>query len=104
MGRDRHALAADRQRVRQLVAELGRVDLVLGPVAGAGMELHVPAPVAPVREVCQAVAVEVDMARGLGLVVPPMLAEIAAALADPGAGGAKDLGVVKQFVCPVIKL
>lgn len=31
-------------------------------------------------------------------------AEITAALADPGAGGARDLGVVKQFVCPVIKL
>ena len=30
--------------------------------------------------------------------------EIAAALADPGAGGAIDLGVVKQFVCPVIKV
>jgi hypothetical protein len=30
--------------------------------------------------------------------------EIAAALADPGAGGATDLGVVKQFVCPVIKV
>ena len=31
-------------------------------------------------------------------------AEIAAALADSGPGGAADLGVVKQFVCPVIKL
>jgi hypothetical protein len=31
-------------------------------------------------------------------------AEIRSALADPGPGGAKDLGVVKQFVCPVIKL
>jgi hypothetical protein len=29
-------------------------------------------------------------------------AEIAAALADPGAGGATDLGVVKLFECPVI--
>jgi hypothetical protein len=31
-------------------------------------------------------------------------AEVEAALADPGAGGATDQGVVKQFVCPVIKL
>jgi hypothetical protein len=31
-------------------------------------------------------------------------AEVRAALADPGAGGATDTGVVKQFVCPVIKL
>jgi hypothetical protein len=31
-------------------------------------------------------------------------AEVAAALADPGPAGADDLGVVKQFVCPVIKL
>ena len=31
-------------------------------------------------------------------------AEVSAALADPGAGGAEDTGVVKQFVCPVIKL
>jgi hypothetical protein len=31
-------------------------------------------------------------------------AEVQAALADPGAGGAVDTGVVKQFVCPVIKL
>jgi hypothetical protein len=31
-------------------------------------------------------------------------AEVEAALADPGAGGAVDQGVVKQFVCPVIKL
>jgi hypothetical protein len=31
-------------------------------------------------------------------------AEVLAALADPGAGGASDTGVVKQFVCPVIKL
>jgi hypothetical protein len=31
-------------------------------------------------------------------------AEVLAALADPGAGGATDSGVVKQFVCPVIKL
>jgi hypothetical protein len=31
-------------------------------------------------------------------------AEVQAALADPGAGGATDAGVVKQFVCPVIKL
>jgi hypothetical protein len=30
--------------------------------------------------------------------------EIAAALADTGAGGVTDLGVVKQFVCPVIKV
>jgi hypothetical protein len=30
--------------------------------------------------------------------------EIAAALADPGASGARDLGVVKRFVCPVIKV
>ncbi|HEU5476619.1 MAG TPA: hypothetical protein VFU64_02185 [Gaiellaceae bacterium] len=29
-------------------------------------------------------------------------AEIAAALADPGPGGATDLGVVKLFECPVI--
>jgi hypothetical protein len=29
--------------------------------------------------------------------------EIAAALSDPGAGGVTDLGIVKQFVCPVIK-
>jgi hypothetical protein len=31
-------------------------------------------------------------------------AEVRSALADPGAGGATDLGVVKQFVCPAIKL
>jgi len=31
-------------------------------------------------------------------------AEIAAALADSGAGGAVDTGVVQEFVCPVIKL
>ena len=31
-------------------------------------------------------------------------AEIAAALADAGPGGAEDLGLVKIFVCPVIKL
>jgi hypothetical protein len=31
-------------------------------------------------------------------------AEVLAALADPGAGGATDTGVVKQFVCPVIKI
>jgi hypothetical protein len=31
-------------------------------------------------------------------------AEVAAALADPGPGGATDTGVVKMFVCPVIKL
>ena len=31
-------------------------------------------------------------------------AEVGAALDDPGAGGATDAGVVKQFVCPVIKL
>ncbi len=30
--------------------------------------------------------------------------EIAAALVDPDAGGAQDLGVVRSFVCPVIKL
>ncbi len=30
--------------------------------------------------------------------------EVEAALADPGAGGATDLGVVKSFVCPVIHL
>ena len=30
--------------------------------------------------------------------------EVTAALADPGAGGAQDLGVVKMFECPVIKL
>ena len=30
--------------------------------------------------------------------------EVQAALADPGAGGATDAGVVKQFVCPVIEL
>jgi hypothetical protein len=31
-------------------------------------------------------------------------AEVAAALADTGPAGARDLGVVKMFVCPVIKL
>ena len=31
-------------------------------------------------------------------------AEVLAALADPGPGGATDTGVVAQFVCPVIKL
>ena len=31
-------------------------------------------------------------------------AEVLAAFADPGPGGAEDAGVVKQFVCPVIKL
>ena len=31
-------------------------------------------------------------------------AEVQAALADPGPGGATDAGVVKQFVCPVIQL
>ena len=31
-------------------------------------------------------------------------AEIAAALADTGPGGAVDTGVVQEFVCPVIKL
>ena len=31
-------------------------------------------------------------------------AEVLAALADPGAGGAVDTGVVHSFVCPVIKL
>jgi hypothetical protein len=31
-------------------------------------------------------------------------AELWSALADPGAGGALDLGVVKRFVCPVIPL
>jgi hypothetical protein len=31
-------------------------------------------------------------------------AEVSAAFADPGSGGATDAGVVKQFVCPVIKL
>jgi hypothetical protein len=31
-------------------------------------------------------------------------AEVAAALADAGPTGARDLGVVKQFVCPAIKL
>jgi len=31
-------------------------------------------------------------------------AEISAALADPGAGGAMDQGVVKSFVCPAIPL
>lgn len=30
--------------------------------------------------------------------------EIASALADAGPGGATDLGVVKQFECPVIKM
>jgi hypothetical protein len=30
--------------------------------------------------------------------------EVQAALADPGAGGATDAGIAKQFVCPVIKL
>lgn len=31
-------------------------------------------------------------------------AELASAFADPGPAGAKDAGVVKQFVCPVIPL
>jgi hypothetical protein len=31
-------------------------------------------------------------------------AEIAAVLADGGAGGATDIGVIKSFVCPVIRL
>jgi hypothetical protein len=31
-------------------------------------------------------------------------AEVTAALADPGAGGATDLGVVKSFECPLIKV
>ena len=31
-------------------------------------------------------------------------AEVQAALADSGPGGATDTGVVKEFVCPVIKL
>ena len=31
-------------------------------------------------------------------------AEVQAALADAGPGGATDAGVVKQFVCPAIKL
>ena len=31
-------------------------------------------------------------------------AEVLSALADPGAGGATDAGVVARFVCPVIKL
>jgi hypothetical protein len=31
-------------------------------------------------------------------------AEVWAALADGGAGGATDAGVVKSFVCPVIRL
>jgi hypothetical protein len=31
-------------------------------------------------------------------------AEVQAALADTGPGGATDTGVVKMFVCPVIKL
>lgn len=31
-------------------------------------------------------------------------AEVQAALADPGPGGATDTGVVKMFVCPVIPL
>jgi hypothetical protein len=31
-------------------------------------------------------------------------AEVQAALADAGPGGATDAGVVKEFVCPVIKL
>jgi hypothetical protein len=31
-------------------------------------------------------------------------AEIAAVLADGGAGGATDIGVIKSFACPVIKL
>jgi hypothetical protein len=31
-------------------------------------------------------------------------AEVQAALADAGPGGAADTGVVKEFVCPVIKL
>lgn len=30
--------------------------------------------------------------------------EVEAALADPGATGATDLGIVKSFVCPVIKV
>ncbi len=29
--------------------------------------------------------------------------EVEAALADPGPGGATNMGVVKSFVCPVIK-
>ena len=31
-------------------------------------------------------------------------AEVQAALADPGPGGATDTGIVKEFVCPVIRL
>lgn len=31
-------------------------------------------------------------------------AEVATVLADGGAGGATDIGVIKSFVCPVIKL
>ena len=31
-------------------------------------------------------------------------AEVVAAFADPGPGGATDAGVVRSFVCPVIKL
>lgn len=31
-------------------------------------------------------------------------AEVQAALSDPGAGGATDVGIVDQFVCPVIKI
>jgi len=31
-------------------------------------------------------------------------AEVLAAFADPGPGGARDAGVVQRFVCPVIKL
>lgn len=31
-------------------------------------------------------------------------AEVLAAFADPGPGGARDAGVVQSFVCPVIKL
>ena len=32
------------------------------------------------------------------------IAELSSALADPGPAGARDAGVVKQFVCPVIKV
>ena len=31
-------------------------------------------------------------------------AEVSGALSDPGPGGAIDLGIVKSFVCPVIRL
>ena len=32
------------------------------------------------------------------------IGEVSSALADPGAAGARDVGIVKQFVCPAIKV